>query len=86
MLYFLGTKDHNLQKHLDQFQLPVLVLHGTADRMVTPEASKLLYAKVQSPDKTLKFYDGLYHEILNEPEKDEIMEDIRMWLDERLVS
>ena len=73
-----------VQKHLDQFQLPVLILHGTADRMVTPEASKLLYKKVQSEDKALKLYDGLYHEILNEPEKEAIMEDIRIWLDERI--
>jgi alpha-beta hydrolase superfamily lysophospholipase len=52
--------------------------------MVPPEASELLYAKVQSADKTLKLYEGLYHEILNEPEKDEIMQDIRLWLDERV--
>lgn len=73
-----------VQHHFAEFQLPVLILHGTADRMVSPEGSKEFYEKVQSTDKTLKFYKGLYHEIFNEPEKEEIFADICTWLDERL--
>lgn len=73
-----------VQHHFQEFQLPVLILHGTADRMVPPEASKELYAGVQSSDKSLKMYEGLYHEILNEPEKEEILEDIVTWLDKHL--
>lgn len=73
-----------VQQHFDEFKLPVFVLHGTADRMVPPEASKELYAGVQSTDKSLKMYEGLYHEILNEPEKEEILGDIVAWLDGHL--
>ncbi len=73
-----------VQDHIDKFELPVLLLHGTADRMVTPDASQYLYEKLPPIDKTLKLYDGLYHEIFNEPERDEIIADVREWLDAHL--
>ncbi len=41
----------------------------------------MLYANVSSQDKTLKIYEGLYHEILNEPEQDEVKTDMIAWLD-----
>jgi alpha-beta hydrolase superfamily lysophospholipase len=63
--------------------LPVLFMHGTADQLTPPEGSRDLYERVASPDKTLKLYDGLYHEILNEPERDEVIGDIAAWLDAR---
>ncbi len=73
-----------VQQHMADFSLPLLILHGSADRMVTPEASKQLYARAASTDKTLKIYEGLYHEILNEPEKEEILADMLAWLDARV--
>ncbi len=73
-----------VQKHMRDFQLPLLLLHGTSDRMVTPEASKQFYAKAASTDKTIKLYEGLYHEILNEPEKEEILADMVAWLEARV--
>ncbi len=73
-----------VQQHMADFHLPLLLLHGTADRMVTPEGSKQLYARAATADKTLKLYDGFYHELLNEPEKAEILSDILTWLEARL--
>ncbi|MCB0106262.1 MAG: lysophospholipase [Caldilineaceae bacterium] len=73
-----------VQQHMGEFSLPLLLLHGTADRMVTPEGSKQLYAQAATTDKQLKLYEGLYHELLNEPEKAEILEDIVAWLDARV--
>jgi alpha-beta hydrolase superfamily lysophospholipase len=73
-----------VQQHMADFHLPLLLLHGTADRMVTPEGSKQLYARAATADKTLKLYDGFYHELLNEPEKAEILSDMLMWLEARL--
>jgi len=75
-----------VQKELSAFDLPLLLIHGTADRMVTPEGSKQLFAEAATADKELKLYDGLYHELLNEPEKEEILADIVAWLDARLLS
>jgi acylglycerol lipase len=73
-----------IQAQMEAITLPLLILHGTADRLTDIEGSKQLYARAASSDKTLKLYDGLYHEILNEPEKARVLEDIVQWLDAHL--
>ncbi len=70
-----------IQSRAGEVTLPLLVLHGEADSMTSPEGSKLFYERAGSEDKTLKIYPELYHEILNEPEKEEVYADIRSWLD-----
>jgi alpha-beta hydrolase superfamily lysophospholipase len=64
--------------------LPMLLLHGGADVMTAPEGSRLLYEHIGSSDKTLKIYPGLYHEILNEPERAEVLAEILGWCETRL--
>jgi acylglycerol lipase len=68
-----------------KIQLPVLIMHGGADRLVSPEASKLLYERVNSPDKTLRIWDGYYHELYNEPrpEREAVFCEMEAWLEER---
>jgi acylglycerol lipase len=61
--------------------VPLLVQVGTGDRLVPPQASELVYEWAASEDKTIKRYEGLYHEILNEPERDEVVADTLDWLD-----
>ena len=73
-----------VDQHMQTFQLPLLIIQGTADRIVDPEGSKQLYARAQSSDKTLKLYDGFYHEVLNEPEKEAVMAELVEWLDQRI--
>jgi alpha-beta hydrolase superfamily lysophospholipase len=73
-----------LMNHYAAYTYPCLVLHGGADQIVTPETSKIFYEKIASTDKELKIYDGLFHEILNEPEKDIVLEDIHRWLEKRI--
>ena len=58
-------------------------MHGEADDLTPPAGSRLVDELAWSEDKTLRFYEGLRHEILNEPERDEIMSEIVAWLDER---
>jgi alpha-beta hydrolase superfamily lysophospholipase len=70
-------------EQLPRLTLPLLVMHGTADRLVPPAASDLVDARASSEDKTYLRYEGLYHEILNEPERDRVVGDIADWLDER---
>ena len=50
--------------------------------------SRLVYERVASPEKTLRIYEGLFHEILNElPEdRDRVLADITQWLDERTLA
>lgn len=65
---------------LSTLKLPMLVLHGTADRLTDPAGSRLIAEGAGSPDVTLKLYDGLYHEVFNEPEKDAVLGDVIEWL------
>jgi len=64
--------------------LPLLILHGAADRMTAPQGSRLLHESVSSSDKTLTLYPGLYHEIFNEPQKQEVYADVLAWCEQRL--
>jgi len=66
---------------LPRLHLPVLVMHGTKDRLVSPAGSKLIAERVGSVDKTLTLYDGLFHEIFNEPERDQVLDEVVAWLD-----
>jgi acylglycerol lipase len=64
--------------------LPLLVVQGSADRLVHPDGSRTLYSRASSIDKTLKTYDGLYHEVFNEPERGVVLGDVRSWIEARL--
>jgi alpha-beta hydrolase superfamily lysophospholipase len=63
--------------------MPLLIMHGGDDALANPDGSRRLHARVSSSDKTLRIYDGLHHEILNEPERDTVLDDIVAWLDAR---
>jgi alpha-beta hydrolase superfamily lysophospholipase len=79
---------HELAEEVDRFPetipgitIPLLVQVGSADELVPPAASELVYERATAEDKTIKVYDGLYHEILNEPERDVVVADMLAWLD-----
>lgn len=72
-----------IQAKMDQFEHPVLMMHGTEDHLVNINGTKLLYSKAPSKDKTLKLYEGFYHELVNEVEKEKVMKDIADWILER---
>ena len=61
--------------------LPVLIMAGGASPLGDGEGSQQLYEQVSSEDKTLKLYDGLMHEIFNEPERGQVFTDLLAWLD-----
>jgi acylglycerol lipase len=69
-----------LPERMPEIKLPMLIMHGSADQLVPQEGSKLLYELAGSKDKTLKFYEGLYHEIFNEPEHKQVFVDMETWL------
>jgi len=69
-----------LPEQMPKIKLPVLIMHGFADQLADPRGSKLLYERVGSKDKTLKLYDNCYHEICNEPERDQVFMDMEDWL------
>jgi alpha-beta hydrolase superfamily lysophospholipase len=65
-------------------RLPMLILHGGEDVLTSVPGSQALYERIESADKKIEIYDGLYHEIFNEPERIDVMTDMRDWLDSRL--
>ena len=69
-----------LPEQMPKIKLPILIMHGFADQLVNPAGSKLLYERVGSKDKTLKLYDNCYHEICNEPEREQVFVDMEAWL------
>ncbi len=69
-----------LVENMGRYEYPCLILHGGGDQIVPAEASRYFHGHIASIDKTLKIYEGLYHEILNEPEKETVLSDIHTWL------
>lgn len=67
------------------FPVPLLIVHGTGDRLTVPAASKTFVNQVTG-DVTLIEYEGIYHELHNEPEQDEVFADIMEWLEQHLSS
>ncbi|WP_369069724.1 alpha/beta hydrolase [Kineococcus terrestris] len=64
--------------------LPLLLLHGDADRLVPPAASEVVRRSAASRDVTLLRYPGLFHEPHHEPERDRVLADVVAWLDARV--
>ena len=65
--------------------LPLLIVQGSADKLVDPAGAQNLYDTVGSADKTLKIYEGFYHEIFNEPEHKQVLGDVEAWLTAHLA-
>ena len=78
-MFIRGVK--YLNKHVDQHQKPILMLHGSADKIVPEAFSKRLFDLLPQADKTYKVYQGMWHEILNEKDKISVMQDILEWLE-----
>jgi len=79
----LATRMPLLLARARELHLPVLIMHGTADAVCEPAGSRALEAACGSPDMTVRWYDDLWHEIFNEPERDRPLADLREWLDAR---
>jgi acylglycerol lipase len=63
---------------------PLLVVHGSDDRLIPVDGSRRLVECVGSTDVELKVYPGLYHEVFNEPERDQVLDDVVSWITKRL--
>ena len=73
-----------MQREFPTVTLPLLILHGTEDKATLPAGSREFYEKAGSADKTLKLYDGHYHDLLNDIGKEGVFADILGWIDARL--
>ena len=73
-----------LNREFPLIKLPVLILHGTEDKATNPSGSQFFYDTTGSTDKTLKLYEGHYHDLLNDLDKELVMADINHWIDARV--
>jgi alpha-beta hydrolase superfamily lysophospholipase len=76
--------DERLKTEFPLMTLPVLILHGTADKATRPSGSQFFYDTTGSKDKTLKLYEGHVHDLLNDLGKDVVIGDIAAWIETRL--
>jgi alpha-beta hydrolase superfamily lysophospholipase len=73
-----------LKANMPKYRVPVLIIHGTADKATRYQGSQYFYDHAGSKDKTLKLYEGHYHDLLSDVGKEDVMADIQSWLDERI--
>jgi acylglycerol lipase len=76
----LASAIDSLPERAQAITLPVLIMYGSGDHLAPPAGSVMLDSVISSQDKTLKIYDGLFHEILNEPEQQQVIDDLLEWL------
>ena len=75
-----------LQRDLNKITVPFSVLHGTADRVIDPCASQALCDEATSQYKAIKLYEVYLHDLLFEPERDDIVYDIINWMEIKLTT
>lgn len=80
----LVRADERLREEFPLIKLPVLILHGTEDKATVPAGSQFFFDTVGSTDKTLKLYEGHYHDLLADLGKERVMADIMAWIDRHL--
>ncbi|HLA96427.1 MAG TPA: lysophospholipase [Pyrinomonadaceae bacterium] len=73
-----------LKEIMPKFTAPVFIIHGTEDKATRPAGSQYFYDNAGSADKTLKLYEGHYHDLLNDIGKEEVIADILSWVDARI--
>jgi len=76
--------DERLKREFPTMRLPVMILHGTADKATKPGGSQHFYDRAGSADKTLKLYEGHVHDLLNDVDREVVMGDIKGWIETRL--
>jgi alpha-beta hydrolase superfamily lysophospholipase len=81
---FFTTVDW-INAHAGEWQIPLLILHGSADRIALPEGSKIFYENVNYPDKLRIEYIGAYHDLHSDTNYHEVITDLSNWMDEHLT-
>ena len=80
----LVRADERLHDEFPSITLPVLIMHGTDDKATVCKGSQFFYDTAGSKDKTLKLYEGHYHDLFNDFGKEQAMADVKGWIDAHL--
>ncbi|MBN2312077.1 MAG: alpha/beta hydrolase, partial [Candidatus Hydrogenedentes bacterium] len=70
-----------VQGVMDEIRLPLIVLHGGSDRLAETAGGRRLHEQAGAADKTLKLYEGAYHELFNDLDRERFYADLIAWLD-----
>ncbi len=73
-----------MRREFPTITLPLLIMHGTLDRATLPAGSRLFHERAGSRDKTLKLYEGHFHDLLNDLGKEAVLADVVAWINARL--
>ncbi|MDJ1494753.1 alpha/beta hydrolase [Cytophagaceae bacterium DM2B3-1] len=76
----LVLADERLKKEFPKITIPVFIIHGTKDNATKYSGSQFFYDTAGSSDKTLKLYEGHYHDLLNDVDKEIVITDIKDWV------
>ncbi len=82
MGYQLVHGSRDVKARLADLKMPILIAHGGDDHICPPSGAPILHQGIGSPDKTLKVYDGMYHEVHNEIGREAVLNDYVGWLDQ----
>jgi alpha-beta hydrolase superfamily lysophospholipase len=80
----LGDEVATFPERAGRIAVPTLIMYSTSDPIVAPAGSEMLARSIGSDDVTLRNWEGLRHEILNEPEREAVIAEIADWLDARV--
>jgi alpha-beta hydrolase superfamily lysophospholipase len=80
----LVRADERLHDGFPSITLPLLILHGTGDKITLQRGSEFFHETAGSTDKTLKLYEGHYHDLLDDYGKEDVMAEIKAWIDARI--
>ncbi|MET0239461.1 MAG: lysophospholipase [Sphingobium sp.] len=80
----LVRADERLERDFPSITLPVLIIHGTADKATKPSGSQFFYDNAGSTDKSLTFYEGHFHDLLSDVGRGQVLLDIIDWMNDRV--
>lgn len=86
MVVSLFNEGARVLSNAADISLPVLLLHGAEDQLTSVSASQDFVNALGSSDKRCTVYEGMYHELFNEPEQDDILQTCTLWMEERLAN
>ena len=73
-----------VRQTIEKLQVPILLLHGSADKVNDVKGSEEIFERITITDKTLNIYPGSYHEPHNDLDRNQVMEDVVQWLNHHL--
>ncbi len=85
LVYELYSGSRSIWNRMQNITTPILMLHGSEDRVVPVSATLEAFERIKSGDKQKKIYQGMYHEIHNEVNRNEVLEDISGWIGDHVV-